>query len=267
MASGTKARSYAEYLRVPELLALQTRVSDAHDELQFIIVHQSFELWFKLLLYELEALREALDADDAAQSLHLLRRGQEIVRLLTAGFGVIETMRSHDFLEFRSLLQPASGFQSVQFRELEFLCGAKDPRYLALAEGEARDRLQRRLVEPTLWDAYVGGLGRAGLPVTGEAAILGAVIEVLKSVGSHPLGAVTEGMIELDELFLLWRQRHLAMTMRMIGARPGTGHASVATLVEQGYQSMGSGGVDYLRSTLSKVFFPLLWEARTFMQR
>lgn len=261
------AGTYGDYLRLPELLRLQSTLSEAHDELQFVIVHQAFELWFKLLLFELEALRGAIDRDDATQALHYLRRVQEVVRLLTASFGVIETMRPHDFLEFRSLLQPASGFQSLQFREIEFLCGAKDERYLALFSGEAYARLERRQREPSIWDAYLGALRRRGLATATDKEVVESVIQVLKEPDRHPLGPLTEQVTEYDELFSLWRSRHIAMTMRMIGARPGTGQSSVAQVIAAGYAQMGAGGVDYLRSTLGKVFFPLLWEARTFIQR
>ncbi len=261
------AKSYPEYLRIPELLSLQTTLSPAHDELQFIIVHQAFELWFKLLLFELETLRGAIERDDATQALHYLKRIHEIMRLLVSSFGVIETMRPYDFLEFRNRLQPASGFQSVQFREIEFLSGAKDERYLKLFAGSAGERLARRFREPTIWDAYVGALHRQGHAVGSDAEVVKAVIEVLKKPAALPLGPVTEALIEYDEAFSMWRSRHVAMVMRMIGSRPGTGQASVAELVKTGYGVMGSGGVDYLKTTLPRVFFPLLWEARTFIQR
>jgi tryptophan 2,3-dioxygenase len=262
-----QASSYGDYLRVPELLGLQRTLSGAHDELQFIIVHQAFELWFKLLIFELEALRGSIDRDDAPQALHYLERIREIVKLLISSFGVIETMRPYDFLEFRNLLQPASGFQSLQFREIEFLSGAKDDRYLKLFKGETGERLARRFREPTIWDAYVGALKRQRHPINSDAEIVRAVIEVLKQPDRLPMGPLTEALIEYDEIFSMWRARHIAMVMRMIGSRPGTGQASVTELVSAGYGVMGSGGVDYLKTTSGRVFFPLLWEARTFIQR
>jgi tryptophan 2,3-dioxygenase len=264
---GKSATSYGEYLRIPELLRLQETVSDAHDELQFIIVHQVFELWFKLLIFELEALRDAIDRDDTAQAMHYLRRVQAGVRTITSSFEVIETMRPYDFLEFRSRLQPASGFQSMQFRELEFLSGAKDERYLALFEGAPRVRVQRRFDEPSVWQAYVAMLGRAGLGTSTDAELVASVMTILRAPDRHTLGPLTEELMQYDELFALWRSRHVLMTMRLIGSKPGTGQASVAKLVEAGYRQMGAGGVDYLKSTLPKMFFPLLWEARTFMNR
>ena len=266
MKEARSANSYGEYLRIPDLLRLQETLSPAHDELQFIIVHQAFELWFKLSLFELESLRGAIDRDDGPQALHLLKRLHEIVGLLVSSFAVIETMRPYDFLEFRSLLQPASGFQSLQFREIEFLSGAKDERYLKLFHGETHERLSRRFREPSIWDAYVSALRREK-SVQSDPEIVQAVIEVLKAPDRMPLGPLTEALIEYDEAFAMFRARHIAMVMRMIGSRPGTGQASVAELVKAGYGQMGAGGVDYLKTTLSRVFFPLLWEARTFIQR
>jgi tryptophan 2,3-dioxygenase len=261
------ARSYAEYLKIPEILSLQQTITDAHDELQFIVVHQVFELWFKLLLFEVAAARSAIERDDRTAAIHYLRRIQSIMKILTGSFEVIETMRPYDFLEFRSRLQPASGFQSLQFRELEFLSGAKDERFLALFEGLAREQLARRLGEPSVWDAYLGLLRRHGLSAGSDADVIASVIEVLKDPDRHPLGSLTEELMEYDQLFALWRSRHVLMTMRMIGSKPGTGEQSVVKLVAAGYERMGSAGVDYLKSTLPKMFFPLLWEARTFIQR
>jgi tryptophan 2,3-dioxygenase len=261
------AESYGAYLRVPELLQLQKTLTSAHDELQFIVVHQVFELWFKLTIFELEAAREAMLRNDALQAVHYLQRVQAIVRTVMAGFDVIETMRPYDFLEFRSHLQPASGFQSAQFREIEFISGLKEERYLRLFGGEPLQRLRRRFQEPSLWDAYLSILQKRRLRLDSDRAVVSSVIRIMRRPDGHPLGPLTEEMIEYDEVFSLWRSRHVRMTMRMIGSRPGTGRKSVAKLVEAGYDQMGSGGVDYLQTTLSKVFFPLLWEARTFIER
>lgn len=266
---GRKEVTYSTYLKVNELLGLQKRVTHAHDELQFIVVHQVFELWFQLLIYELESIRGAIQKDDIQGALHLFKRAHEIIKTITASFGVIETMRPYDFLEFRSKLQPASGFQSRQFREIEFMSGAKDPVYLHAFEGDpqAMTALKLRLDQPTLWDAYVQLLKKRGLPVNDEAQIVQSVIRVQKDPKLADLNGLTEAMIEYDELFALWRRRHVLMTERMIGAKPGTGKKTVDKIVREGYHSMGSGGVDYLKSTLGKKFFPLLWEARTFMER
>jgi tryptophan 2,3-dioxygenase len=256
--------NYGRYLQLDKVLAAQAPQTAAHDELQFIIVHQHFELWFKLALYELEALRAHLFAGELVESQHLMRRLHAIMRLLNDSFDVIETMRPYDFLQFRTQLQPASGLQSRQFREIEFLCGLKDPRYLGVAQGEDREVLQRRLSEPGLWDAYVDVVGRCGLDAA-KPALLGSIIHIMKAPDAHPLGPMTENLVEFDELFSLWRARHVRMTMRMIGHKRGTGEASVQALGADAH--MGAGGVDYLQRTVDKLFFPLLWEARTFIER
>src|SRR5947207_15338003 len=149
--------SYGSYLRVPELLALQNLQSDppAHDELLFIVVHQAYELWFKELLFELESCRDRMFEGNVPVTLHLFKRVHEIERLLVEQLSVLETMSPQDFMAFRNKLAPASGFQSVQFREIEAISGLKDTRIAGHVgeTDEERERLARRLEEPTLWDA------------------------------------------------------------------------------------------------------------------
>ena len=196
--------TYGSYLRLPQLLAQQVpEVSPpAHDELLFIIVHQAYELWFKQLLHELTAVRDAMlptaesaaTEDDAAPdrqtwlARHLLHRVHVIERLLVNQIDVLETMTPQDFLEFRAALAPASGFQSVQFRELEFLSGAKDPgfvrRFRALTQDE-HDRLAGRLAEPSLWDAFVDLLGASGLAVADDKQILASLVSVARDRPHH----------------------------------------------------------------------------------
>src|SRR4030081_3360245 len=148
--------SYGTYLKVPELLGLQNGLSREHDELLFIVAHQVYELWFKVVLFELEAARDRIDAGDISFARQYLQRVHVIERLLVEQIEVLETMSPQDFLTFRSQLAPASGFQSVQFREIEFLSGLKEPKYLARIEGspEEMSRLQRRLEERSLADAF-----------------------------------------------------------------------------------------------------------------
>ena len=267
--------TYATYLQLRELLSIQKRLTQAHDELQFIIIHQAFELWFKLLLFELESARTALFHSDIPAALHLLRRMHAVVRLLTAGWPVIETMRPIDFLEFRSELQPASGFQSLQFREIESLSGAGDPSYLKVFSDNPEDAavLRARLAEPTLWDAFVGALRSRGLPAANDEALLQTIIRISKREESEDLYELAEALLEYDLLFSAWRQRHVLMAERMIGARQGTGETSVARVIGESGPAGAAGGVEYfsgvhyLKATLSKRFFPLLWEARTFVER
>src|SRR5437870_13727731 len=158
--------SYGSYLKVPELLQLQQGLSEEHDELLFIVVHQVYELWFKVVLFELEAARDRIDADDIFFARHHLHRVHVIEELLVEQIEVLETMSPQDFLAFRSKLAPASGFQSVQFREIEFLSGLKEPTYVARLEAtdEEMSRLRKRLEEPTLDDAFGALLQRRGSP-------------------------------------------------------------------------------------------------------
>jgi tryptophan 2,3-dioxygenase len=241
---GGDTLDYGSYLALDDLLSAQRCLTDAHDELLFIVVHQVYELWFKQILFELETARSAMDADDAHQARHAFRRVAAIERLLVAQVDVIETMSPKDFLDFRAVLTPASGFQSVQFREIEFLSGLKDPEYLDRIRTDEgmRARLERRLAEPTLWDAYVAFAARHGAP---------SWAEVLHDRHGHPeLFELGEALLDHDEAFARWRQRHVLMVERQIGAKPGTG---------------GSSGSGYLRSTLAKRFYPALWEARSEM--
>ena len=160
----------------------------AHDELLFITVHQVYELWFQQLLYELEAVRDAMIAGETWRARHLLRRVHAIERLLIAQVDILETMTPQDFLEFRASLAPASGFQSVQFRELEFLSGLKDQAFLARfrsISAAQRDRLARRLAEPSLWDAYLHLLASRGLPAGTDQQILESLRVVAGDRAAH----------------------------------------------------------------------------------
>jgi len=234
--------SYDSYLRIPELLALQSGQSQAHDELLFIVAHQVYELWFKVLVNELDHVRRSIDADDLHRARHYLRRVRVIEDLLVQQVATLETMAPQDFLLFRSELAPASGFQSVQFREIEVMSGLRERGYLKLEYSpEDRARLERRLAEPSLQDAYRSLLGRRGVSVE----------QVYRGRDQHAeLFEVLEALLDHDEGFSLWRTRHVHMVERQIGNKPGTG---------------GSSGVSYLQSTLDKRFFPELWEIRSLL--
>ena len=246
--------SYGSYLRLHELLDQQRALSDppAHDELLFIQIHQLFELWFKQILFELETIRDSMFGGDIHAARHLLQRVHAIERVLIQQIEVLETMSPQDFLKFRTHLSPASGFQSVQFREIEFLSGTKDPRYIARLDldDDERARLEKRLKDPTLWDGFVSLLDSHGLamPSEDELARRASLLSMAREREHLDLFYLSESLLTYDELLALWRQRHVLMVERMIGSKTGTG---------------GSTGASYLRSTLDKRFYPELWDLRS----
>jgi len=258
--------SYNRYLRVRDLIGLQGCLSDPphHDEMLFITVHQSYELWFKQILHELDAAAAAMREGRVPQATRALLRVVEVERLLVGQIHVLETMTPLNFLSFRDELNPASGFQSMQFREIEFSSGLRDERILeAFADDEfAAGRLRARYEAPTLASEFYALLARRGLdappddPAAGEAERLAAygrrtraVLEILTHFEArYEEFQLAEALIAHDEYFSLWRHHHVKMVERMLGTKRGTG---------------GSEGVGYLRTTLDKKFFPELWEART----
>ena len=264
-AMAERPLTYGDYLKVPELLQLQKVLSSPahHDEPLFIIIHQVYELWFKLILHEVDAAADHLRADRVGEATRLLRRVVEIQRLLVSQVRILETMRPQDFLGFRYRLNPASGFQSLQFRELEFALGLKDPGIHAhlVASPEEMARLDTRLRAPSMSDVFDELLVRRGFPrgPAPQAAPGGrsqpeewrvqALVRVYEEPDAHPdLLALAEVLVEVDECLALWRAHHVQMVERMIGAKRGTG---------------GSEGVAYLQSTLPKRAFPDLWRVRT----
>ena len=245
--------TYGSYLRVPELLSQQMPAAEppAHDELLFITIHQVYELWFQLLLGELTDARDRMLAGESYTPRIRLERCHVIERVLVGQVDVIDTMTPQDFLTFRTRLAPASGFQSAQFREIEFLSGLKDAgflvRFRGLSDAE-RERLRRRLDEPSLWDAYVVLLAKAGFATASEAEVLAALREIAHDRERHgPLWDLAEGLLGHDQAWALWRARHVLMAERQIGTKRGTG---------------GSAGGAYLRSRVEHRFYPLLWELR-----
>ena len=260
-----KSLTYSGYLKIAELTGLQQLHSDPpqHDETLFIIIHQVYELWFKELLHEIDGVVERLNSDESLSSHRLLRRCIEIQRVLVTQVSVLETMTPMDFLTFRDHLMPASGFQSVQFRELEFVSGLKDPRHLANYDPGTSEyeRLEKRLQRPSLGDAFYGMLGRRGFEVSPEAGAPAAgdeppahireLMRIYEEAESHyDLFLLAESLIEYDETFALWRLHHIKMVERMIGSKTGTG---------------GSEGTAYLRKTVDRRFFPDLWELRSYL--
>lgn len=251
--SGAKL-TYGSYLQLQKLLSAQRLESNppAHDELLFITIHQVYELWFQQLLHEVETARDAMFTDRIWWAKHLLARVHVIERVLVEQVEVLETMTPQDFLTFRQLLSPASGFQSVQYRELEFVSGAKDPtfvkRFKGLTDAETA-RLYRRLEEPTLWDAFLAVLDQRGLPVGSDDDLRASLREVAHDRARHfEVWELAEALLQHDQLAAGWRARHVTMVERMIGAKTGTG---------------GSAGAAYLRSRLPLQYYPLLWDLRS----
>jgi tryptophan 2,3-dioxygenase len=260
--------SYNKYLRVPDLINLQDCLSDPahHDELLFITVHQAYELWFKQILHELDAAIVLMNEDRLTAAARAVRRVVEIEKLLVTQIHILESMTPISFLGFRDELNPASGFQSMQFREIEFTSGLKDKSIIAEFHDDpfASSRLQKRLESPTLADAFFRALGQRGFrapPVDSNREAneqkqsydlrTRAVLEILTHFEDrYEEFQLTEALLEHDEYFALWRSHHIKMVERMVGAKRGTG---------------GSEGIGYLKTTLDKKFFPELWEARTYL--
>jgi len=236
---------YATYLLIDDLLSLQRPITpEAHDELLFIIVHQAYELWFKLILHELGLARRELEAARPQAAAPPLRRTVATERVLLEQLGVLETMGPEGFMEFRDPLAPASGFQSRQFREIEWLSGLRD----SFPEG------LRPPPGASVYEAFCA-CGRAlGLDLPDDdadrrvAALADLYRDHLDDPARAALHTVAELLVDHDEGLARWRFQHVLMAAREIGARPGTG---------------GSRGVAYLRTTLDRRCFPDLWAVRT----
>ncbi|HEV2750395.1 MAG TPA: tryptophan 2,3-dioxygenase family protein [Gemmatimonadales bacterium] len=257
------AVTYSSYLKLDELLALQQPRSPGpeHDEMLFIIIHQVYELWFKEMLHELAYLETLLRDNATPRALHTLKRVLTVLKVMVAQIDVLETMTPLEFLSFRDRLESGSGFQSFQFRELEFVLGTKNPVALSrYPEGsEARRRLEARYRESTLWDAFLAYLVRnqyavppsslsreVTRPLEPSREMQKVLIEVYRT--NPAVASVCERLVDLDEGIMEWRYRHVKMVQRTIGTKPGTG---------------GSAGAEYLETTLNKPAFPDLWAIRT----
>ena len=257
-----------KYLRVAELIDLQTCLSTPahHDELLFITVHQAYELWFKQILHEIDATLRLMNEDRVGEAASAMRRVVEIEKLLIPQIDILETMTPISFLGFRDELNPASGFQSMQFREIEFASGLKHESVVRAFKDDdfARRRLESRLQTPSLGEAFFAMLRRNGIDAPADDAAkdenerrsnrgrrVRAVIEIL----THPEKLykeyhLAEALLEHDEHFALWRSHHIKMVERMVGTKKGTG---------------GSEGVGYLKTNLDSKYFTELWEARTYL--
>lgn len=252
--------TYSDYLKLDRLLALQEPGAD-HDEMLFIVIHQTYELWFKEILHELDYLQRLLAGGDLPRAGHAMKRVLTILKVLVAQVDILETMTPLEFLSFRQRLESGSGFQSAQFRELEFALGQKRTAALEqFPEGSAeRARLERRYHAPTLWDSFAQFLVRRGYavpddvlrrdvtqPVAPSEAMQQTLLGIYRT--DPAVAEFCERLVDLDEGMQEWRYRHVKMVERTIGTRPGTG---------------GSAGAEYLRTTLLRAAFPDLWAIRT----
>jgi tryptophan 2,3-dioxygenase len=257
-----EAVTYGKYLRIDELLSLQQPWDEVeHDEMLFIVIHQVYELWFKLILHELDYCCRLLGGGDAHRAQHTLKRVLTILKVLVAQLDILETMTPTEFLTFRERLETASGFQSDQFRALEFTLGRKSRHAVdRFPEGSrARDGLEARYDATTLWDAFLHHLAGEGYdvpqahlerdvlaPIEPSHEVQALLMEIYRSDPKNT--ELCERLVDLDEGIQEWRYRHVKMVERTIGTKKGTG---------------GSSGSEYLRGTLNEPAFPDLWEIRS----
>jgi tryptophan 2,3-dioxygenase len=258
-----EAVTYGNYLRINELLSLQQPWDEdevEHDEMLFIVIHQVYELWFKLILHELDYCCRLLGEGDAHRAQATLGRVLSIMKVLVAQLDILETMTPMEFLTFRERLESASGFQSDQFRALEFSLGKKSTHAIErFPEGSrARTGLEARYEGATLWDAFLRHLAREGYevptahlerdvlaPIEASAEVQAVLMKIYR--GDPKNAGLCERLLDLDEGIQEWRYRHVKMVERTIGMKKGTG---------------GSAGAEYLRGTLNQPTFPDLWEIR-----
>jgi tryptophan 2,3-dioxygenase len=246
--------TYSAYLRLDELLACQSPLTESHDELLFIVIHQVYELWFKQLLHEAARLQDRLEAGDGAAALATARRIAKILKTMVGQMDVLETMTPNQFASFRPELGSSSGFQSIQFRYLEAVLGRRDfsravvdPMLAKIMDRQPVFTSLLRFLAVAGWDVPEEVLNRdPRQPWASDERIQRVLAEVYGQSGQP--AEVCEALIDLDEGVQEWRYRHLKMVERIIGAKTGTG---------------GSAGSDYLRSTLFRPVFPDLWELRT----
>lgn len=256
--------SYARYLALDEILGAQRPLSQEHDETLFIVIHQAKELWMKEALHELALAQTLVRAGDLVPAYKTLARISRIQAVMTMSWDVLATMTPADYLKFRDVLGPSSGFQSDQFRRLEFMLGLKDAKFLAIHEARpaAHAALLAALEAPSLYDDALAQLAAAGVAVPREVltrdvrepyiantGVEDAWLEVYRDTQRYwALYQLAEKLVDLDDAFLAWRHKHVTTVERIIGRKRGTG---------------GTAGVDYLASTLKRRCFPELWSVRT----
>jgi tryptophan 2,3-dioxygenase len=253
MTATPAGMSYADYLDLKDLLGAQRPLSDLHDEMLFIVIHQTKELWMKQLLHELRFAVPLIEADRFAEAYKAMARMSRIQAVMTLSWDVLSTLTPVDYLKFRNVLGTSSGFQSEQFREIEFRLGLKEPNFLAqYAEGsKERAALERALAEPSLREASHAALERAGFDLGDRSveSIAAAWLQVYRDAERwFDLYELAEKLVDIDDALAAWRHKHVLTVERIIGNKPGTG---------------GSAGAPYLRATLDKRVFPELWALRT----
>lgn len=253
MTATPAGMTYADYLKLDQLLTAQQPRSDLHDETLFIIIHQTMELWMKELLHELELAVRLVQEDRFAEAYKAMARISRIQAVMTLSWDVLSTLTPVDYLKFRSVLGTSSGFQSGQFREIEFRLGLKEPSFIDhyAERSKERARLERALAEPSLREASHAALQRAGFDLGDHSveALAGAWLQVYRDAERwFDLYELAEKLVDIDDALAAWRHKHVLTVERIIGNRPGTG---------------GSAGAPYLRATLDKRVFPELWSLRT----
>jgi tryptophan 2,3-dioxygenase len=245
--------TYADYLKLDQLLSAQQPLSDLHDEMLFIVIHQTKELWMKELLHELKLAIGLVEADRFAEAYKAMARISRIQAVMTLSWDVLSTLTPVDYLKFRNVLGTSSGFQSEQFREIEFRLGLKEPNFVNhYAEGSSeRAALQAALEQPSLREASHAALERAGFDLGDRSveAVAKAWLEVYRDAERwFDLYELAEKLVDIDDALASWRHKHVLTVERIIGNKQGTG---------------GSAGAPYLRKTLEKRVFPELWALRT----
>ena len=253
MTATPAGMTYAEYLKLDQILSAQQPLSDLHDEMLFIVIHQTKELWMKEMLHELKLAIALIAQDRFAEAYKAMARISRIQAVMTLSWDVLSTLTPVDYMKFRDVLGTSSGFQSAQFREIEYRLGLKNPAFLEhYPQGSVeRDRLAAALEEPSLREAAIAALQRAGFDV-GDCsieALAAAWLQIYRDANRwFELYELAEKLVDIDDALASWRHKHVLTVERIIGNKRGTG---------------GSAGAPYLRSTLDKRVFPELWALRT----
>ena len=245
--------TYADYLKLDQLLSAQQPLSGLHDETLFIVIHQTKELWMKEMLHELRLAVGLVGEDRFAEAYKAMARISRIQAVMTLSWDVLSTLTPVDYMKFRDVLGTSSGFQSAQFREIEYRLGLKNPAFLEHYPESSRERsdLQAAMDEPSLREAAIAALGRAGFDLGDRSveALAAAWLTVYRDAERwFELYELAEKLVDIDDALASWRHKHVLTVERIIGNKRGTG---------------GSAGAPYLRSTLEKRIFPELWSLRT----